>query len=109
MTGRRDRNLRRKLREIAVALHISGKANKLAILRCYLQRAYLGVRITGADMAAEALFRRGPRELHRSEAALIAAMLLVPRPAVSTDSWIGRATQRARYGERRLSTLKLPH
>jgi membrane peptidoglycan carboxypeptidase len=56
MSGRYERTLRRKLREIVGAYALQRKFSKLEILRCYLDCAYFGTKITGVEEASFAMF-----------------------------------------------------
>jgi monofunctional glycosyltransferase len=99
-TGYREPTLSRKVYEMALARLLQRRLSKLAILRGYLAIAYFGTRIVGVSAAAAKLFDKETFELSEDEAALIAAMLVYPRPRKPTASWQKNVERRASYGLR---------
>lgn len=96
-TGYRERSLRRKLYEILLANLIQFRYSKVTILRSYLNVAYFGWQLRGADSAAAAVFGCGSNDLDLEQAAFIASMLVFPRPRYPTDDWRRRVLRRANH------------
>jgi membrane peptidoglycan carboxypeptidase len=99
-TGYRERTVRRKLYEMLLAWLLQFRYSKIVILRSYLACAFFGSHLTGADKAARKLFNRSANDLSLDEAAVVAAMLVYPRPRVPTASWTSKVDRRAKYGKR---------
>jgi len=99
-TGYKERTLRRKLYEILLAVIIQFRYSKVVILRSYLACAFFGSHLTGADSAARKLYHKSANYLSTDEAAVVAAMLVYPRPLRPTSSWKSRIDRRANYGIR---------
>ncbi len=75
---RRDRSLRRKLREAKVALEIEKKYSKDKILELYLNQINLGNRAFGVEAASQRYFGKSVRDLNVAEAATLAAIPKAP-------------------------------
>jgi membrane peptidoglycan carboxypeptidase len=71
---------------------------KLEILKAYLQQMYLGSGIYGIESGARAMFGKSTGELCREQAAVIAAMMVYPRPLDPSSGWNERIMRRATYG-----------
>lgn len=99
-TGYRMHTVRRKLYEMFLAWLIQFRYSKVVILRSYLACAFFGSRLRGSDAAAHKLFAKSAADLSIEEAAVIAAMLVYPKPLVPTDQWKSRLDRRAQYGKR---------
>ena len=84
IVGRRERTVRRKFREIILAILVSLRISKVKILRCYMSTAYLGYRLRGCDEAAQTIFGKPAPHLSLEESAVVASLLVypVPRPLV---------------------------
>jgi len=67
-----ERTLRRKLKEVFLALRIERQFSKYEILSQYLNRIFLGQRAYGVGAAAEVYFNKRAVDLTLPEAALIA-------------------------------------
>jgi membrane peptidoglycan carboxypeptidase len=83
LTGRAERSLRRKLREIALACYVSRKYRKSEIAEMYLTVAYFGWRMKGFEEACNTLSIAAPRMTVREAASLI-ARLKYPQPSELT-------------------------
>lgn len=70
--------LRRKARELALALQIARHFPKDEILRLYLNRAPYGARAVGIDAASRAYFGVAASDLSVSQAALLTGLLQAP-------------------------------
>ena len=70
-----QRSLRRKLREMALALQLQGRFSKDEILALYLNQIYFGNLAYGIDAAARAYFQKAARELSLAECALLAGIV----------------------------------
>jgi monofunctional glycosyltransferase len=99
-TGYRQRVLKRKLYEMLLAWLIQFRYSKILILRSYLACAFFGSHLVGADAAARRLFNHPATELTLDEAAVVAAMLVYPRPRIPTAAWTSKVDRRAKYGKR---------
>jgi len=99
-TGYRERTFRRKLYEMLLAWLLQFRYSKIVILRSYLACAFFGSHLIGAESAARKLFNRPANDLSLDEAAVVAALLVYPRPRTPTASWMSRVERRAKYGKR---------
>src|SRR5690349_3799878 len=88
----RDKSLRRKLKEVKVALEIERKYPKDKILELYLNQIDLGNRAYGVETASQRYFGKSVRELNLAEAATLAAIPKAP----------------SRYNPRRNPNLNIP-
>jgi penicillin-binding protein 1A len=71
-------NWERKLKEIFLSLEIDRRYSKEKVLELYLNQVYFGAGAHGIHSAAQVYFRKGPKELTLSEAALIAGLIQAP-------------------------------
>lgn len=106
VTGYRDLSIKRKLYEILLAILIQIKYNKLEILRSYLNSAFFGSHLIGADIASQAIFGKNSASLGFEDASLLASMLVYPRPLVPIDSWDRKVQRRAKYARSLYPLLK---
>lgn len=97
VTGYRDLTIKRKLYEILLAILIQIKYSKLEILKSYLNLAFFGSHLTGADVASQAIFGKNSADLELEEASFLASMLVYPRPLLPIDSWRRKVQGRAKY------------
>lgn len=74
----RDKSLRRKLREVKVALEIERKYPKDKILELYLNQIPLGNGAYGVEAASQRYFGKSVRDLSLPEAATLAAIPKAP-------------------------------
>ena len=96
-----ERTLRRKLKEVFLALRLEREFTKQEILTQYLNRIFLGQRAYGVGAAAQVYFDKRPAELNLAEAALIAGLPRSPsldNPVASVQ----RARDRRAYVLRRM-------
>jgi penicillin-binding protein 1A len=73
-----DRTVARKIREAILASQLDRQVDKDTILYQYLQNAYFGEGAYGIGAAAQTYFRKNPRDLTLSEAALLVGALPAP-------------------------------
>ena len=73
--GQAQRSLRRKLREMALALQLQARFSKDEILALYLNQVYFGNLAYGIDAAARAYFQKGAKDLSLAECALLAGVV----------------------------------
>jgi membrane peptidoglycan carboxypeptidase len=106
VTERYERTISRKLQEIVLAFLINYHLDKVTLLRSYLAKAYFGTGLWGADAAAMEMFGKSARGLSIEESAIIASMLVYPRPRVPTPAWQKKVDRRAKYGIRLRDRLK---
>jgi penicillin-binding protein 1A len=96
-----EKQLRRKLREIFLALRIESEFSKEEILALYLNKIFLGQRAYGVAAAAEVYYGKQLPDLTLAEIATIAALPKAPstlNPIASPE----RARQRRSYVLRRM-------
>jgi 1A family penicillin-binding protein len=74
----REKTLRRKLRELLLAIEIERTLTKEEILELYLNKVYFGDRLYGAEAASRGYFAKPASELTIGEAALLAGLLQAP-------------------------------
>jgi membrane peptidoglycan carboxypeptidase len=73
-----ERTIARKIREAILASQLDRQVDKDTILYQYLQNAYFGEGAYGIGAAAQTYFRKNPRDLTLSEAALLVGVLPAP-------------------------------
>lgn len=89
-----DRNLRRKVQEMLLALKIEAIYEKDEILSFYLNAVYFGNGAYGLEAAARRYFAKSPQELTIAEAAVLAGLLKAPSryaPTHDREAAISRA------------------
>ncbi|MFC3102310.1 biosynthetic peptidoglycan transglycosylase [Salinisphaera aquimarina] len=99
ITNRREKTIRRKLREMLLAVLLQLRYSKLTILRSYISIAYFGTGLDGAAAASCKCFNKLPSELSVDEAACVASMLVYPRPRTPSEAWQLKIDRRASYGK----------
>ena len=90
----RDRTLKRKIREAAIAVWLDMRLGKDEILTRYLNNVYLGAGATGVPAAARIYFDKSPADLTLAESALLAGLIKAPsqlNPLKDLDAARGRA------------------
>lgn len=98
VTGYKQRTLKRKSYECLLAVIIQRRYSKIKILRAYLDCAFFGSHLIGADKAAGKLYGVDSTALSEDQASFIAAMLVSPRPRKPSEQWASRVERRAKYG-----------
>jgi membrane peptidoglycan carboxypeptidase len=98
-TNYRDRTVRRKLYEMFLASIIQFRYSKITILRSYLEAAYFGWGLRGADKASMRLFGTPTANLDVNQAAIVASLLVFPFPRRPTEAWLRKVSRRANYIE----------
>ncbi|WP_298964527.1 PBP1A family penicillin-binding protein [uncultured Methylobacterium sp.] len=91
-----DRTLKRKVQEAVLALWLESQLDKQEILTRYLNTAYFGAGVYGADAAAQRYFGKPARDLTLPEAAMLAGLVRAPSqlaPHRNLDGARGRAAQ----------------
>jgi penicillin-binding protein 1A len=99
-----EKTLRRKLKEVFLAIRLEREFTKQEILTLYLNRIFLGQRAYGIGAAAEVYFDKSVHDLTLAEAALIAGLPRSPsldNPVASIE----RARDRRGYVLRRMLEL----
>jgi penicillin-binding protein 1A len=96
-----EKQLRRKLREIFLALRIEAEFNKQEILTLYLNKIFLGERAYGVAAAAEVYYGKSLGDLTLAEMATIAALPKAPS-TLNPIANPARAEQRRAYVLRRM-------
>ena len=99
-TGYRERTLTRKLYEMLLALLIQYRYSKIVILRSYLNHAFFGSRLIGAERTAKELYGVSHHDLSLVQASTLAAALVYPRPLAPQDAWLNNVRRRSSYGMR---------
>lgn len=75
---RAERTVRRKLREMILALRLQSAYSKDAVLALHFNQSYYGNLAYGIDAAARAYFGKSARELSLAECALVVGLLQSP-------------------------------
>lgn len=91
-----DRQLRRKLQEMRLAMRLEQSFSKTDILELYLNRVYLGARAFGIEAAAQRYFSKPAADLTIAEAALLAALPKAPSRLAPTVNLAGAQARAAR-------------
>ncbi|MDR3572032.1 MAG: transglycosylase domain-containing protein [Candidatus Pacebacteria bacterium] len=99
-TGYRKPTAWRKFYEMLLAYFIQYRYSKITILRSYLDCAFFGSHLIGARRAAQSMFSADYRELTIEQAAMLAAMLVYPRPLEGGETWLAKVRRRSDYGMR---------
>jgi penicillin-binding protein 1A len=102
VTARRERTLRRKVREILLANCVGEALGKSDVLEVYLSIAYFGWKMQGVARACGALGYE-LSTLSASQAADLVARLKYPEPRYRDAQWQTRVKKRVTYIERLLS------
>jgi membrane peptidoglycan carboxypeptidase len=97
VTHRRERTMRRKIREMILAAKVSQFASKSEILTTYLNSAYFGHDQIGAETASRSVFRSGVANICLPRKAFLAALLVWPLPSSRNLGWYRRAFRRTRW------------
>lgn len=100
----RDKSIRRKLREMVIAVRLERELTKGRILELYLNVVELGPLVYGMGHGARYHFDKPVHMLTPAEAAFLAAMLPGPRVAYNPETKAAKVRQRA---ERLLNLLRL--
>lgn len=96
-TGYYERTLRRKVYEMLLAALIQFRLSKIEILRSYLNHAYFGSRLYGAEKASRELFDRSLSNITPVEAAMLASMLVYPCPRDRNQNWLTKVQRRSKF------------
>jgi 1A family penicillin-binding protein len=89
-----ERTIKRKVQEAIITLWLERQLPKEEILTRYLNTAYFGAGVYGADAAARRYFGKHARDLSLSEAAMLAGLVRAPSALAPTRNLEG-ARQRA--------------
>ncbi len=73
-----DKNAKRKIQEMLLAVWLEHKFTKDQILTLYLNRVYLGAGTWGVDAAARRYFDRSARDLNLYQCALLGGLMKAP-------------------------------
>ena len=95
---RREKTLARKFNEFILAWLLNFRIDKVSILHSYGSVAFFGSHLDGSRAASMQMFSKLPEQLSMDEAAVVAAMLVYPRPNVENERWRNRVARRANYG-----------
>lgn len=74
----REKTLRRKVKELLIAIELERHYTKREILELYLNKVYFGDGLYGAEAASRGFFGKRASELTLAEAALLAGLLQAP-------------------------------
>ena len=100
----KEKQLRRKLREVFLALSLENELSKQEIFTLFVNTQFLGQRSYGFAAAAETYFGKSLSAVDASEAAILAGILQAPsrqNPVASVE----QATERRSYVLRRMREL----
>jgi penicillin-binding protein 1A len=89
----RDKTLRRKLREIVLAVRLEDEFTKEQILEMYLNKVYFGDGLYGVEAASLGYFGKHASDLNVAEAAMLAGLVKSPSTHAPTVN-MERATAR---------------
>lgn len=95
VTKRAERTLRRKVREMLLALILSHNVPKRTIVASYLCRAYVGHNLRGMESGAQALFGSPVSGCTSMQKRLLAALLQLLRPKIESTAWWIRLNRRS--------------
>ncbi len=73
-----DRNFKRKIQEVLLAIQLERNFTKEQIITCYLNRAYFGAGNYGVGNAAKYYFGKEVSAINLNEAAMLAGLLKAP-------------------------------
>jgi penicillin-binding protein 1A len=104
LTGRYDRKLSRKCREIMLACLVDRELPKQVQINCYLKVAYFGWRMNGIKQALSRLQYLAP--LSDKQAAQVIARLKYPEPQAPSPALQLKIASRAAYIEQLLSAYR---
>jgi len=93
----REKTLRRKLRELVVAMRMEKELSKGRILELYLNVVELGPMVYGAGQGARHYFDKSAADLSAAECAFLAAILPGPRVAFNPERRPKKVRQRAAH------------
>ena len=91
----REKTLRRKLREIVLAVRLENTFSKAKLLELYLNKVYFGDGLYGVEAASLGYFGKHAADLEVGEAALLAGLVKAPStyaPTVSMERAMARRT-----------------
>ncbi|RMG70247.1 MAG: PBP1A family penicillin-binding protein [Nitrospirae bacterium] len=100
----REKTIKRKIKELIIALRLEKGLTKEEILELYLNRAYFGSGLYGVESAAEGYFGKHLKELNIKEAATLAGLLRSPE-YYSPFRSPRRAEERARVVLKRMELV----
>jgi penicillin-binding protein 1A len=100
----KEKQLRRKLREVFLALSLENELSKQEIFTLFVNTQFLGQRSYGFAAAAETYFGKSLSAVDASEAALLAGILQAPSRQNPVAS-VAQATERRTYVLRRMREL----
>jgi len=80
-----DKTIRRKLKEMYLALRLEQRFTKNDILELYLNKVYFGDGYYGVEAAARGYFGKSARDLTVDEAALLAGLIQAPSAYAPTE------------------------
>jgi membrane peptidoglycan carboxypeptidase len=96
VTGRFERTLTRKLRELMLASLLAASLPRDRVLRLYVHLAYYGWRMNGFRQACRRL-QLSPQDMSVEDAAGLIARLKYPEPRLAPDRRRDQITRRIRY------------
>ncbi len=101
-----EKTIKRKIRELILAMRLEAAMTKEEILFLYLNNVYLGHHSYGVQSAAENYFRKDVRELTLGEMAILAGL---PKAPSANSPWIRpqQAKSRRDYVLRRMHEEKM--
>jgi penicillin-binding protein 1A len=100
----KEKQLRRKLREMFLALSLENELSKQEIFTLFVNTQFLGQRSYGFAAAAETYYGKALSQVNAAEAALLAGILQAPSRQNPVAS-VAQATERRAYVLRRMREL----
>ncbi|MFZ3580981.1 biosynthetic peptidoglycan transglycosylase [Loktanella sp. DJP18] len=79
-TGRYERTIRRKIRELLLAVLLNAHRSKASIFYAYMHKSYFGYKLEGVEINAKFIFCKYASRLSWDEASFVASLLARPFP-----------------------------
>ncbi|MFH1416622.1 MAG: transglycosylase domain-containing protein [Elusimicrobiota bacterium] len=99
-----EKSIKRKIKELLLAMHIEREFSKEEILQLYLNQIYFGEGAYGVESASKVYFNKKVRDLNLSECAMLAGLPRAPS-AYSPENNIHLAYRRRAIVLRRMSVV----
>jgi penicillin-binding protein 1A len=99
-----EKSIKRKIKELLLAMHIEREFSKEEILQFYLNQIYFGEGAYGVNSASKVYFKKSAKELNLAECAMLAGLPKAPS-AYSPENNIHLAYKRRAIVLKRMSEL----
>lgn len=105
-TNNYQRTFRRKFREIVLSYLLHFHIDRITILRSYINIAFFGSGMIGANSASHKLFQKSPYNLNHQEASFLASCLVNPVPLNRNVLWQNKVEERAERARKNFLNIK---